>query len=338
MYLTALLADDNDLSLMVCEELLSEYKLRTHTAVSGAEAVRLAAAYKFDIIFLDHIMPGMDGAETCRRIRRIEGYADTPIIALTGNDTQQYEALYHEVGMSDWMTKPMEPDVLHGILTKWLKNLKPSAEDSKAAQPDVPQWYTELSAIKQLDARRALGLMRGNYQALRRMLDAFTRQVEQKTLFMEDAIGRGNLKPYAVEAHSFKGSLNNMGATTMAERARELELLADAGDLEAVRHKNAALMWGLRALAKIIADTRPSENAAKKRGDNNDLLDTLKKIADAMEEFETDDAKKLVMGLRTFGFSAEYDKRVFELGELLDAYEFDAFVTETASLIGELGG
>ncbi|GHU88598.1 hypothetical protein FACS1894202_04990 [Clostridia bacterium] len=337
MYLTALLVDDNDLSLMVCEELIGAYNIRVQTAAGGAEALRYAAANAFDIIFLDHIMPEMDGPETCRNLRALKDYADTPIIALTGNEVAQYAALYKTVGMSDATTKPMDPDELDALLKKWLGD-KVKLADEASEESDVPEWFTVLSGVKRIDVARALELMRGSYDALRRMLDSFCRQVETKTVFMEDALSRGAFNDYAIEAHSFKGSLNNIGAGALSECARELEIMADAKDPEGLRRQNDTLMWGVRALSKIIADTRAARADNQPKGDVSELKEALKTILAAMEDYETDDAVTLVAEIKGKSFSEAIDKEIFEMNVLLDSYEYNEFIAKTEALMTTLGG
>jgi signal transduction histidine kinase/CheY-like chemotaxis protein len=126
---TALLVDDNEINLVVAEAILQQYDLNVVTAASGEEALEKTAGARFDIIFMDHMMPRMDGVETTRRIRAQQGpNAQTPIIALTANAISGMREFYLENQMNDFLSKPMEIDNLNHVLLRWLPREKIVAE------------------------------------------------------------------------------------------------------------------------------------------------------------------------------------------------------------------
>ncbi|MDR1206398.1 MAG: response regulator [Peptococcaceae bacterium] len=126
---TALLVDDNEINLVVAEAILQQYNLDVVTAASGEEALEKTADARFDIIFMDHMMPQMDGVETTRRIRAQQGpNAQTPIIALTANAISGMREFYLENQMNDFLSKPMEIDHLNRVLLRWLPREKIVAE------------------------------------------------------------------------------------------------------------------------------------------------------------------------------------------------------------------
>jgi CheY-like chemotaxis protein len=121
----ALLVDDNEINLVVGEAILQQYNMDVTMAGSGEEALEKTAAVRFDIIFMDHMMPGMDGVETTRRIRAQQGLNDrTPIVALTANAISGMREFYLENQMNDFLSKPMEMDSLNNVLLRWLPREK----------------------------------------------------------------------------------------------------------------------------------------------------------------------------------------------------------------------
>ena len=120
-----LVVDDIDVNLYVAEAMLDEYGVATTTAASGEEALRLVQESTFDIVFMDHMMPGMDGAAATRAIRSLGGkYLHIPIVALTANVVPSARAEFESAGMNDFLSKPLEAARLNAILLKWLPDEK----------------------------------------------------------------------------------------------------------------------------------------------------------------------------------------------------------------------
>jgi len=115
-----LVVDDLPANLLVAQGLLAPYGLQVDTAASGREAVELARNNSYGLIFMDHMMPEMDGIETAGAIRKIEGYDHIPIVALTANALRGMREYYLEQGFEDYLSKPINPDALDAIINKWL--------------------------------------------------------------------------------------------------------------------------------------------------------------------------------------------------------------------------
>ncbi len=123
---SALVVDDNDINLIIAETLLVDYGIRVVTALSGKEALATLESDSFDIIFMDHMMPDLDGVETTKLIRAQEnGNCRTvPIVALTANAISGVKEMFIDNGMNDFLSKPLELSELEAILVKWLAKEK----------------------------------------------------------------------------------------------------------------------------------------------------------------------------------------------------------------------
>jgi CheY-like chemotaxis protein/anti-sigma regulatory factor (Ser/Thr protein kinase) len=116
-----LLVDDIDINLEVAAFTLSSFGITAETASGGHEAVEKARANTYDIIFMDHMMPDMDGMEATKSIRSLGGYnAAVPIIALTANVVGGAKEAFLSGGFNGLLPKPMESDVLAEALLRWL--------------------------------------------------------------------------------------------------------------------------------------------------------------------------------------------------------------------------
>lgn len=117
---SALVVDDTPMNLKVIRLLMRETKINLDTAVSGKEAVEKAAEKDYDIIFIDHMMPGMDGFETLKEIRRLPKNKDTVCVALTANAISGARDIYVDAGFDDYLSKPVESENLTALLKRHL--------------------------------------------------------------------------------------------------------------------------------------------------------------------------------------------------------------------------
>lgn len=120
-----LVVDDNEINLMVSSEMLASYGAEVICASGGEEALQYCKEKTYDIIFLDHMMPGMDGVEVAERIRSEKGLNQhVPIVALTANVANDMKSYYIQCGMDDFIGKPIEFSELGRVLTQWLPKEK----------------------------------------------------------------------------------------------------------------------------------------------------------------------------------------------------------------------
>jgi len=130
----ALVVDDIGDNLHVARGLLAPYGLQIDTAASGREAIEKARSRDYDIIFMDHMMPEMDGIQAAEAIRKIDGYAHKPIVALTPNALRGMKELYLEKGFQDYLSKPISPSALDEVINKWLPVPAPHSLEIEARQ------------------------------------------------------------------------------------------------------------------------------------------------------------------------------------------------------------
>ena len=119
---SVLVVDDNALNLKVATGYLKPYQVQTETAKSGMEAIDMIRQKKYDLVFMDHMMPDMDGIETHREIRLLEKdyVAKLPVVALTANAVGEISEMFMKEGFQDFMTKPIQSERLKEVLRRWL--------------------------------------------------------------------------------------------------------------------------------------------------------------------------------------------------------------------------
>ncbi|WP_051258066.1 ATP-binding protein [Desulfovibrio cuneatus] len=131
LYFTApearvLIVDDIALNLLIAEALLAPYNMHVDTVDNSAEAIKMIRENRYDLVFMDHMMPGKDGIDTTREVRGLEGeyFTTLPIIALTANAISGVREMFLHAGLNDFIAKPVETQKLHSILTQWLPQEK----------------------------------------------------------------------------------------------------------------------------------------------------------------------------------------------------------------------
>ena len=127
-----LIVDDNEINLLVAENVLMAYGAQVTTADSGAQAVEFVKENDYDIVFMDHMMPGLDGVDTTKIIRSLEGekYENMPIVALTANVVGDVRDMFLQNGLNDFLSKPLEMHEIERVLCQWLPKGKCVVEES----------------------------------------------------------------------------------------------------------------------------------------------------------------------------------------------------------------
>lgn len=117
-----LIVDDNEINRMIAEEMLKPLMMQIETASDGKQALRMIQEKEYDLVFMDHLMPVMDGVEAVKEIRKLEGefYKRLPVIALTGNTAKEQREEYLRIGMSDFLPKPIDLEEIYGKIRKWI--------------------------------------------------------------------------------------------------------------------------------------------------------------------------------------------------------------------------
>ena len=249
----ALVVDDNEMNLEVAEGILAPYRISVVRAMSGPEALKIFAANTFDIIFMDHMMPDMDGVEAMRRMRLMKGGEEAVVIALTANALSGAAAEYKMLGFQGFLAKPIEPKSMEKILQNCLpaRLIRPLTE--KQNEMPVPKKTappTEIILSDAIDEKVALKYCMGNRAFLSKMLAAFCKN--DKTKQLEAFYRTQDWDNYRILAHSLKGNARTIGALQFSEHAKELEFAARDERTGEIMEKHAPFLAEYRAILDAI--------------------------------------------------------------------------------------
>ena len=237
-----LVVDDSKVNLGVAKGLLEEYGINVDIAESGMEALKKVGRKHYDLIFMDHMMPEMDGIETMKNIRNKGNWCEeVPVVALTANTTDEARQLFKMEGMQDFLAKPIELTLLHDILLKWIPK-------DKIVFSDISEGYiinddlifeggntafTKSRLLKEgIYLEVGLPYFGGNIKAYKSTMESILKDCKKKVVLIENHFLAGDLKNYAIEAHSVKSVAASIGATAFSDLAKDNELKAKADDRE----------------------------------------------------------------------------------------------------------
>jgi signal transduction histidine kinase/CheY-like chemotaxis protein/HPt (histidine-containing phosphotransfer) domain-containing protein len=227
-----MVVDDNRINLNVACGLLRLCGITADTADSGKEALKLIHEKKYDLIFMDHMMPEMDGIETTAEIRELG--ENVPIIALTANAIAGARENFRAAGMDDILVKPIKKALLNKILKAWLPAHLVTEEKGEAYIEGLPETDNDLwngiYKINGLSVRDGLESVCGDRDTYLELLQLMAVEIEKYRNNLNDFLTEGNMRDFAVEVHSAKGSLANIGAQKLASAAYELEKAAGRED------------------------------------------------------------------------------------------------------------
>lgn len=246
-----LVVDDVEMNLKVMEELLGETGMNVDTAESGKECLEKVAAGEYDLIFLDHMMPEMDGEETFRRMNAMSGNKnrDTHVIMLTANAIKGAKEIYLKEGFSGYLAKPVKEEELKEIclayLPKGLISMQPEWAVIQNAAPAAPAAENKadagLNALKAvLDTEAGMSNSMNDIDFYIEILHDYVEKNRRQKL--EDTYSAKDWEAYRISVHSLKSTSRTIGAAALGEEAYALEMAARDKDAVFIKDHHAEMM------------------------------------------------------------------------------------------------
>lgn len=324
-----LVVDDTRLNLTVARGLLKQTRAFVDTAESGAETLELVCRKKYDLIFLDHRMPVMDGIETLAAMKKLAGNLNqnTACIALTANAIAGAREMYLQAGFDDYLTKPIDSEKLEKMLSKYLpaekvQVIEPSVSDG--AEGEVPA-DSPLN-IEGIDYQAALANC-GGREILLSAMKEFYAAIDDKSELIEKYASEQDWKNYTVLVHALKSSARLIGALKLSSDAARLEECGDAENSSEIAEKTPALLSlyrsykeGLAPFAVSDADSG-SAAEAKEEISREDFLQALSNIKECVQAFDFSTADQIISMLDSYRIPEAEEERYQKIKEKLSAVD-----------------
>lgn len=248
-YISILIVDDNEVNLQVAVGLMSPYNMQIDCVNSGENAIAAILDKDYDLIFMDHMMPGMDGVEVTRFIRNLpdEKYKNLPIVALTANAIAEARALFIKEGFSDFLAKPIELSKLDEIINKWLQQINTTRviNASNAIVPDnlVPSDIPpQVMAVIDSSVDFIKGLKTfGSLEIYTSILQTYLKTSREQINSFNDLL-ESDFKKFVIEVHSLKGSSAAVFANKLSDLAAVLEQYGKQNNISEIKIALPALL------------------------------------------------------------------------------------------------
>lgn len=327
-----LIVDDNEMNLKVATGLLQPLQMQIDTADSGKKAIEMLQETPYHLVFMDHMMPIMDGVETTQKIRAMgdEYLAHIPIIALTANAVIGAREIFREAGMDDFVAKPIEIKDICAKIKKWLPHeliCKPKAVIRKAEEVSTK----ELPVIEGLNVAEGVKNS-GSLELFTNLLGDFYKLIDLKATKIEKCLADGLIRDYTIEVHALKNTARMIGALKLSELFYRMEQCGNAQDVETIQKENPRILELYRSYKAILEPYGKANEQDKKEVPKDKIISALTKLKDAMDTFDLDAADA------AFGKLEQY-KLPKELGGLMErlrAYVADVAMEEVMDISGKM--
>ena len=324
-----LVVDDTPVNLTVAKGLLRQTKVQVETAESGRECLALVGKNHYDLIFLDHRMPEMDGIETLENMKAMEGNPnqETPVISLTANAISGAREQYIAAGFVDYLTKPIDSAKLESLLIKYLPQEKVHLRDEEtidipAEENLLPLW---LSDVKDIDMQAGLGHC-GSEAAYLEALKVFAESIQLEAEAIERYFQEEDWPNYTIKVHALKSTARIIGAGELSELARSMEEAGNAGEIEKIKDATMPLLSLYRSFSEKLAslsDTSVGEDADKPLIDEETMAEAFDTLREFVQSFSYDNAMFVLDSLSEYRLPEKEGKLYQELKEAITRLEWE---------------
>ena len=325
-----LMVDDNYMNLVVFKSLIKQTGVRVDVAGSGDEGIGMTRDTMYDMIFLDHMMPGKDGIETLQEIKADTGNPniDTPMICLTANAISGAREKYMEAGFDDYLTKPIDPDKLEEMMLEFLPpEMIILREDGEESDPEsLPEEFKNLAGSP-IDVETGLKNS-GTVDSYKGLLKIFHESVDGMAEEIKRLYDAKDIQNYTIKVHALKSSARIIGANEFGEEAQRLEDAGKSGDLDYIRKHHDEFMSEYSYLKKLTAKASGGDLSDSERTEAAPELMTLiySRLKSAAEDMNCDRLEQILEEMSKYTVPANEAELWGKVKAAADIYDYEEIV------------
>ncbi len=327
-----LVVDDNRVNRKIARIFLQSYDLEIDEADSGMAAIALVREKCYDIIFMDHMMPEMDGIETVQIIRSEcgENGSRAVIVALTANAMEGVRETFLENGFQDFITKPLDRRPLHEALIRWIPEEKRTLGEGladivgtdKIGNNEIQNVY-----IEGIDTEEVVKRYSGSVEEYYELLDLYCLDGKRKLAVLRELWEKQDYTNYGIEVHGLKSASANVGAMHVSDSAMEHENAVNRGDIAFVDAHISQLMAAYEAqlahISKFLENIRRSGGIEEKTRviDHADFVKGIREALDSLESFRSKDCAHKIEEILQCRLNPDIELKLTEIQGQLKLYE-----------------
>lgn len=349
-----LVVDDNIVNLKVFVSLLKQTRVNVDVADSGKAGLKMIAEKHYDLIFLDHMMPEMDGIEVLHRMkaRKDHGNVDTPVIALTANAITGAKEMYLQEGFDAFLSKPINPEKLeqtiYQLLPEEMLQFGERTEDRMKSEngvqsvhgskPSGEVSYKEENELPMIDGIDwSYGLMHlPSQELLLETVEDFYKAIGVDAKSLEQFYAMQNLQQYRIKVHGMKSSANMIGAIVLGGMAKVLENAAKNADIEIIEKMHPIFIREWLSYEEKLEECIPKKETISGTGkgieDYTVILAYLEMLRQALDELDIDEMDRIMELLEEFSYPEEMQAGMERLSALVVNMDSDQAFIEIEEL------
>jgi len=336
-----LVVDDITTNLKVANGLLLPYEMTVDLCNNGFEAIDAVKSKQYDIIFMDHRMPGIDGVETTQRIRALgtnnSYFTDVPIVALTANAVSGMKEMFMESGFNEFMSKPIDTSKLANVLEKFIPK-------DKRKSPGIVKMKSQktiaMIMIDGVDVDKGISLTGGTVEYYLETLATFYNDGHERLGSISEYLKKRNISMYITNVHALKSASANIGANSVSEMAANLELAAINEDMDFVEANNGPFLKAFEELLGRINDelSNQSNKSDKdvKKIDPEDLKNLLLQLKTALDIFDIDTTNQSIDILLRAALPDEIVPVIRDISKHILIVEYDEAIELIDKIVGDI--
>ena len=320
-----LVVDDNPMNLNVIKGLLKATKMFVTTASSGPDCLEKMKTTKFNVVLLDHMMPGMDGIETVGHIR--EKDPDIPVYALTANATAG-EEFYKSKGFTGYLSKPIDSAALEKAIMKHLPEeimFKPEQTDAVADLESMPEELNWIYDVKEINVDEGIKNSGGISQFIF-SLKMFLDTIDGNAKVINDAYEAGDIRLYTIKVHALKSSFRIIGALEMSKLAESLENAGNKDDKEYIDKYTDDLLKDYMEfkdkLSRLDSEDR-EDDSDKQEISKDELEDAYGALREMIPQMDYDAVEMILDQLKEYRLPKEDKDKMSEMAKKLKVFDWE---------------
>ena len=351
-----LVVDDNATNLLIAKGLLEPYKLSIDTAGSGNEAIDMVKNNKYELIFMDHMMPEMDGVETTEEIRQldIEYCRNVPIVALTANAVYGARQELIAAGFDDYVAKPIDAKQLEDVLRKYLGHgdiIEADDSDENVSLTDEASYlnsYAEQTkeesaegiVIQGIATQETIGKLGIDVATYIEILKSYHTDLKAALERIVSAKFSGDIKSFVIDVHAVKSSSASIGANELSELAKQLEFAGKEERYEFIDAHMDNFVEESKKLINVLDDFFAKYNKYIDENDDEQtevsVLDNqwLHEVSRACEDMDSNRVSELLLKVKGQRFDKTESELVAQIVSYAEQYDYDEIVMLLRKVIG----
>lgn len=319
-----LVVDDNQVNLDVTYKYLKHFKIQADMTDNGLDAINMMQDKKYDLVFMDQMMPGMDGMETVRRIRELEREAQdhTCIIALTANAVGGTKEFMLANGFDGYISKPMSIGDLEQVLKQSLPLDYIEYYEMDRGGLQKTEGDSERILIPGINEEEGLSHCQNSREQLLRVLRAVQKYGPSQIKEIERCLREKDYQRYIIEVHGLKSNALNIGAMELWEKAAAQELAGKEGRFDEIDQRGGEVLEDFRELLQNLEEYF-KEDQEENEEDLNGSRETIGNILNFMDTGNMEEAAEQLDLLEIFSLDEELTKEAGEIRELFQMGDYD---------------